>query len=436
MSRVRWKLLAGGLALSLGGLAALAGPCNRTDNGKGGEVTRSSVMSDPNQVRSTSEAPTIPSTANSATKTVGKVAADTHATASEVRSEKVPATDSVIIVATPAALEVVPSPAADPPATPARATGNATPVLTEATARPAVPEPPPAMEPQREIPPMTPPRPVTGAKGESTRDPDVPPMPPVLTATGSEPAAVVPAPPPVVTEPAVPTTSEEVSPSGLVVPSPGPRSGPMAAPAPPPPLPAPSAASPPAAAPAVMSPAAVSVPPSPITHPPLSAGTIPPPPAPATVPAAPPAADQPQAVMPAAGKTALHRETAPLPAASAISQRYRILLRVGEGEPAFEVRCGDDLMLKVICEKIDVKSPEQGDGPMTVKASGRVRFVGFGAEGTCEELSFRAGDGTVHLNGQVIVRVKDKLGRVESELSGDSLRYRIDPSSVAGVLRP
>jgi hypothetical protein len=123
-------------------------------------------------------------------------------------------------------------------------------------------------------------------------------------------------------------------------------------------------------------------------------------------------------------------------AAAATLSRYRILLRVGEGEPAFEVRCGDDLMLKVICEKVDVKSPEQGDGPMSVKASGRVRFVGFGAEGTCEELSFVAGEGTVQLTGRVLIRVKDKLGRVESELSADTLRYRIDPSSLAGVLRP
>jgi hypothetical protein len=116
--------------------------------------------------------------------------------------------------------------------------------------------------------------------------------------------------------------------------------------------------------------------------------------------------------------------------------RYRIVLRVGEGEPAFEVRCGDDVMLKVLCERVDVKSAEAGDGATSVKAMGRVRFVGFGAEGTCEELSFLAGDGSVQLQGRVVVRVKDKLGRVESELSSDSLRYRIDPTAMGGVLRP
>jgi hypothetical protein len=51
-------------------------------------------------------------------------------------------------------------------------------------------------------------------------------------------------------------------------------------------------------------------------------------------------------------------------------------------------------------------------------------------------LSFLAGDGSVQLQGRVVVRVKDKLGRVESELSGDTLRYRIDPSAISGILRP
>jgi hypothetical protein len=136
-------------------------------------------------------------------------------------------------------------------------------------------------------------------------------------------------------------------------------------------------------------------------------------------------------------KPVVHREAAALPQLAQVSQRFRVLLRVGEGEPAFEVRCGDDLMLKVVCERVDVKSAaEPGEGLASVKAMGRVRFVGFGAEGTCEELSFLAGDGSVQLQGRVVVRVKDKLGRVESELSGESLRYRIDPAAMGGVLRP
>ena len=83
-------------------------------------------------------------------------------------------------------------------------------------------------------------------------------------------------------------------------------------------------------------------------------------------------------------------------------------------------------MMKVICEKVDVKSPEKGTGPSAVRAMGKVRFVGFGAEGTCDELSFMAGTGEVAMTGAVKVQVKDKLGRVESELTSDKLHYKLD----------
>lgn len=119
-------------------------------------------------------------------------------------------------------------------------------------------------------------------------------------------------------------------------------------------------------------------------------------------------------------------------------QKYRILLRVGEGEPTFEVRCGDDLMLKVICERVDIKSPEKGQSLSAVKASGKVRFAGFGAEGTCDELSFLAGTGEVAMTGHVKIQVKDKLGRVESELSAETMKYKIDPHTITGngTMRP
>lgn len=114
--------------------------------------------------------------------------------------------------------------------------------------------------------------------------------------------------------------------------------------------------------------------------------------------------------------------------------KYRILLRVGEGEPTFEVKSGDELLLKVVCERVDVKSPEQGNGLTVVKASGNVRFVGFGAEGTCDDFSFLAGTGEVGMTGNVKIAVKDKLGRVESELSTDTVKYRIDPN--ASIVKP
>jgi hypothetical protein len=134
-------------------------------------------------------------------------------------------------------------------------------------------------------------------------------------------------------------------------------------------------------------------------------------------------------------KPAAPAPTAPTPAAP--ESKFRILLRVGEGEPTFEVKNGDNLVLKVACEKVDIKSPEKGSGLSEVTARGKVRFAGFGAEGTCDELKFFAGNGEVSMTGEVRVVVRDKLGRVESELSGAGpLKYKIDASAVGGQIRP
>lgn len=116
--------------------------------------------------------------------------------------------------------------------------------------------------------------------------------------------------------------------------------------------------------------------------------------------------------------------------------KFRIVLRVGEGDPTFEVRHGDDLVMKVLCEKVDVKSPEKGQGLSAVTATGKVRFVGFGSEGTCESFSFMAGTGEVAMSGNVKVQVKDKIGRVESELTTEQMKYKLDTSAMPGVLKP
>ncbi|MBX9627923.1 MAG: hypothetical protein K2X82_29255 [Gemmataceae bacterium] len=126
----------------------------------------------------------------------------------------------------------------------------------------------------------------------------------------------------------------------------------------------------------------------------------------------------------------------PVAATVAVPSKFRIVLRVGEGEPVFEVRHGDDLVMKVVSEKVDVKSPEKGPGLSAVTATGKVRFVGFGSEGTCDSLSFLAGAGEVALSGGVKVQVKDKIGRVESELTADQMKYKIDTTTLPGSIKP
>ena len=125
----------------------------------------------------------------------------------------------------------------------------------------------------------------------------------------------------------------------------------------------------------------------------------------------------------------------PKPTAAPAATKFRIVLRVGDGEPSFEVRHGDSLVMKVTCDKVDIKSPEKGQGS-NVTATGKVKFVGFGAEGTCDSLSFLAGSGEVALSGNVNVKVRDKIGRVESELNADKMQYKLDQTALTGVLKP
>jgi hypothetical protein len=156
------------------------------------------------------------------------------------------------------------------------------------------------------------------------------------------------------------------------------------------------------------------------------------PPATFTAPAATPANVSPPASF-AAPAAPASQPTVPV---STVTSKFRIVLRVGAGEPTFEVRHDDDLVMKVVCEKVDIKSPEKGHGPSNVTATGKVRFVGFGAEGTCDSFSFLAGTGEVSLTGHVNVKVRDKIGRVESELQAEKMQYKLDQTALTGTLKP
>jgi hypothetical protein len=223
---------------------------------------------------------------------------------------------------------------------------------------------------------------------EPTKPATIPPAPPVVQASGT-----LPVPPqlslPMV--PAIPTT---------------------------PPAPASLPPAPPKAVPVE----------KPAPHP---EGLLPPPAAEPGIPATPNFPDTDPLIK---ASTVTKLDPAPLATAvnAAAQAKYRILLRVGEGEPVFEVRSGDALLLKVVCEKVDVKSPEKGSGLSALKACGKVRFAGFGAEGTCDQLNFLAGTGEVAMSGNVKIQVKDKLGRVESELSAELMKYKIDPHEISG----
>jgi hypothetical protein len=358
MSWSRWKMMAGVLSVSLGGLATVAGQCPKPDANKGNKF--------PAEMPISADLPMAP------------VAPAAPPPGPMPKTPPVPSGPSI------------PVPAADLPPGPMIPTGPTIPTLGS----PALPPVPsidlPGLPGTPTVPLPPPSMPSTHTKKHEGTIP--PPVPQVIPASGPI-TPPLPTPSVGVIEPPVPGTIPATPPAGLTAPGEGK------------PLPGPSSGPPPAYG------GPPSVPPSTSSiDPPVYYGS-------STNPKLTPP------VVPASG-------------VSNSTTKFRIVLRVGEGEPTFEVRTGDDLVLKVVCDKVDIKSPEKGSGPSTVKAAGKVHFVGFGAEGTCDELAFLAGTGEVSMTGNVKISVKDKLGRVESELSTESVKYKIDPSAISGSLKP
>jgi hypothetical protein len=277
--------------------------------------------------------------------------------------------------------------------------------------------------------------------------PDAPVVPALIPAGATVPPAAVPPVLPTIPGPALPDAPKPAKPD--MKPTPPPAVIPTVG-TEPVPLPPPSAPVPPVVTPVPSKPA------KPPEAPPLDAiptppiGDLIPPPAPTPPPSAPkvppstPPATPPGSLLPPPVNDAPRAEVPPFvppPGVPPVIQqqeanKFRILLRVGEGEPTFEVKHGDNLVLKVACEKVDIKSPEKGTGLSEVVAKGKVQFAGFGAIGTCDELSFMAGSGEVRMTGNVKVQVKDKLGRIESELTTATMKYKIDASAIGGALKP
>lgn len=143
--------------------------------------------------------------------------------------------------------------------------------------------------------------------------------------------------------------------------------------------------------------------------------------------------DRPRAIAPAKAQVSV-----PPPAMPASPSKLKMLMRLGDGKPRFEIRQmnGEDLLLKVYGEKIEMQSPADGlkASPIAgVTASGQVRFVGPGIQGTCDQLSVLSGTGEVMLKGNVLL--KTKRGKTWSELTADKMIYQIGSSGASSSHR-
>ena len=109
----------------------------------------------------------------------------------------------------------------------------------------------------------------------------------------------------------------------------------------------------------------------------------------------------------------------------AAEKKLTVVLHMGDQRPKFEVRDGEVVYLRVMSEKVDVKSPPDSveANLSTMRATGKVRFVTPGGEGTCDELSVVPGTGQVTVTGHVAFTYS--WGKVETTVTGDKMTFRL-----------
>jgi hypothetical protein len=128
-----------------------------------------------------------------------------------------------------------------------------------------------------------------------------------------------------------------------------------------------------------------------------------------------------------------------IPTKPAESAKLKLLLRMGDGQPRFEIRntANSDLLLKVFGEKVEMQAPPESRSSLAgVTAIGRVRFIAPGIEGTCDHLTILSGTGEVLMKGNI--HMKTKHGKSWSEMTAEKMVYQIGTSGLAspGTSRP
>ena len=118
------------------------------------------------------------------------------------------------------------------------------------------------------------------------------------------------------------------------------------------------------------------------------------------------------------------RTVAARSATPTVEKRLKVTLQMGDGNPRFEIRDGDEVVLKVTSDKIDVTAPtEKGDLWSTLKASGRVKFYSPGGDGYCDELVIVPGSCEVIATGKV--QFKYNWGKVETAVTSERMTFRL-----------
>lgn len=140
-------------------------------------------------------------------------------------------------------------------------------------------------------------------------------------------------------------------------------------------------------------------------------------PPPITTPPAPPAPVFPDPVVP------VKNESAAL--SSVTGKKLKVTLHLSDDKPWFEVKDGDDLVLKVTAEGVNLSAAADAKKAAagTLTAVGGVTFRTLGGFGTCDELQVVPGTGEVVVTGKV--SVTSNWGKSETTATADKMTFRL-----------
>jgi len=112
----------------------------------------------------------------------------------------------------------------------------------------------------------------------------------------------------------------------------------------------------------------------------------------------------------------------PKPIAIIGDKKFRVMLQMGDGTPKFEVRDGEEVLLKVQSDGIEVRSTDRDESTLVLKAIKKVKFQTPGGEGCCDELQVVSGSGEVIVSGSV--HFKYTRGNRDTSFTSERLAFR------------
>lgn len=112
------------------------------------------------------------------------------------------------------------------------------------------------------------------------------------------------------------------------------------------------------------------------------------------------------------------------PAGVAAAKKLKVMLHLSDDKPWFEVRDGEDLVLKVTADAVNLSATADKNRPAGVLvALGGVQFRTLGGYGTCDELQVVPGTGEVVVTGKV--SVTSNWGKAETTATADKMTFRL-----------